>query len=84
MALVFPKDNIVDITRKRKAADIQSGYLRFEYDWPVCVVRILDSLRERFGLGSLYASRFPVISVHTKLEIEMLIIIREGEYSEYV
>ena len=82
-ALLFPKDHVVDITRKRKSTDIQSEYLGFEYDWPVCIVRILDSLRERFKLGPLYAERYPVVSVHTRPEIEMLVIIREGQYSDY-
>lgn len=59
-ALIFPKGDVVDITRKRKSVDIQSEYLGFEYDWPVCIVRVLDSLRERFKLGPLYANRYPV------------------------
>lgn len=82
-ALIFPKDDVVDITRKRKSIDIQSEYLGFEYDWPVCIVRILDSLRERFKLGPLYASRYPVASVHTRPEIEMLVIIQEGQFADY-
>lgn len=82
-ALIFPKDNVVEVTRKRRASDIQDAYLKFEYDWPVCIVRVLDSLRERFRLGQLYARRFPVISVYTRPEIEMLIIVREGKFSEY-
>lgn len=57
-ALVFSADQVIDITRKRKASEIQEEYLRYEYDWPVCIVRVLDSLRERFKLGSLYSSRF--------------------------
>lgn len=81
--LVFPKTDVVDITRSRKAVDIQNVYLGFEYDWPVCVLRVLDSPRERFRLGRLYANRFPVVSVYTRPEIEMLVIIREGKYSDY-
>lgn len=82
-ALLFPKDDVLGITRKRRSVDIQSEYLGFEYDWPVCIVRILDSLRERFKLGPLYADRYPVASVHTRPEIEMLIIIREGCFTDY-
>ena len=82
--LVFPATDVVDITRSRKATDIQTDYLGFEYDWPVCVLRVLDSPRERFRLGRLYADRFPVASVYTRPEIEMLVIIREGRYSDYV
>ena len=82
--LVFPKAALVEITRTRKAAEIQEQYLNFEYDWPVCIVRVLDSLRERFRLGPLYRARFPVISVHTRPEIEILAIIRSGHYSGYI
>lgn len=82
-ALVFSADQVIDITRKRKASEIQEEYLRYEYDWPVCIVRVLDSLRERFKLGSLYSSRFPVVSVYTRPEIEMLAIIRNGCFADY-
>ncbi|MBR3225699.1 MAG: hypothetical protein IKF78_10320 [Atopobiaceae bacterium] len=82
-ALVFPSCDVVDITRKRKAQVIQSDYLGFEYDWPVCIMRILDSPRERFRLGHLYADRFPVVNVYTRPEIEMLVIIRKGRYHDY-
>lgn len=81
--LVFPAADVVDITRSRKSADIQNDYLGFEYDWPVCILRVLDSPRERFRLGGLYSNRFPVASVYTRPEIEMLVVIREGKYSDY-
>ena len=82
-ALVFPEDNIVDVTRLRKAADIEESYLSFDYDWPVCVVRVHDSRKERFRLGRLYADRFPVASVLTHPEMEVLTIIREGEWQRW-
>lgn len=31
-ALVFPAGDIVDVTRVRKASDIQDEYLKFDYD----------------------------------------------------
>lgn len=82
-ALVFPRDNIVDVTRLRKAADIEESYLSFDYDWPVCVVRVHDSRKEHFRLGRLYADRFPVASVLTHPEMEVLTIIREGEWQRW-
>ena len=83
-ALIFPRDSVIDITRKRKSNDIQDEYLKFEYDWPVCIVRVLDSLRERFRLGTLYAERYPIVNIYTRPEIEMLIIIRENKYNDYI
>ena len=77
-ALVFSEADVVDVTRLRKASDIQDNYLNLDYDWPVCIVRVLDSRRERFKLGNLYAGRFPVVSYVTHPEIEVLAIIREA------
>lgn len=82
-ALVFPAGDVVDVTRVRKASDIQDEYLKFDYDWPVCVVRVLDSRKERFKLGNLYAGRFPVASYVTHHEIEVLAIIREGAWRRW-
>ncbi len=81
--LVFPAVDVVEVTRKRKASDIQADFLGFDYDWPVCIVRVLDSRKERFRLGNLYADRFPVASVVTHPEMEVLAIIREGEWDRW-
>lgn len=82
-ALVFPKADVVDVTRLRKASDIQDKYLNLDYDWPLCVIRVLDSRKERFKLGNLYADRFPVVSYVTHPEIEVLAIIREGAWRRW-
>ena len=82
-ALVFPESNVVSVTRTRKATDIQTEFLNYDYDWPVCIVRILDSRKERFKLGNLYAERFPVLSYITHPEMEVLAIIREGAWNQW-
>ena len=82
-ALVFSEADVVDVTRLRKASDIQDNYLNLDYDWPVCIVRVLDSRKERFKLGNLYAGRFPVVSYMTHPEIEVLAIIREGSWRRW-
>lgn len=81
--LIVSRDQIVGITRTRSASQIQSQYLNFDYDWPVAIARILDSRREKFALGRLYRDRYPVFSFFTHPEIEMLIIVREGRFSDY-
>jgi len=81
--MVFPASNVIDITRTRKASEIQEEFLNFDYDWPVSVLRILDSRKERFRLGNLYADRFSVYSFITHPEIEILAIIREGEWGRW-
>jgi hypothetical protein len=82
-ALVFSRDAVLDVTRKRRAADIQEQYLNYDYDWPVCVMRILDSRRENFELGRLYRDRFEVVNVYTHPEIEILAVIREGAWHKW-
>lgn len=82
-ALVFPESDVVAVTRLRKSPDIQDKFLNYDYDWPVCVVRVLDSRKERFKLGNLYADRFPVVSYVTHPEIEVLAIIREGAWRRW-
>jgi hypothetical protein len=82
-AFVFPGSNIIEITRKRKAKEIQDYYLNYDYDWPVCIVRIHDSKSERFKLGSLYVNRFSVKSFTTHPEIEVLAIIKEDAWKDW-
>ena len=81
--LVFPAEDVLDITRTRKAADIEDGFLSYDYDWPVCIVRVLDSRKEGFRLGKLFSARFPVANVVTHPEVEILAIIREGEWGRW-
>ena len=82
-ALVFPADRLIEVTTKRKARDIQDAYLNYDYEWPVCIIRILDSRNEKFRLGSLYVDRFPVWSFVTHPEVEVLAIIREGKWQDW-
>ena len=82
-ALVFPKSDVVAVTRLRKAPDIQDKFLNYDYDWPVSVLRVLDSRKERFKLGNLYADRFPVANYVTHPEREVLAIIREGAWRRW-
>lgn len=82
-ALIFAKDDVLEVTRKRKARDIQSEFLNYDYEWPVCILRVLDSKSEGFKLGTLYAKRFPVWSFYTHPEIEILAIINEGKWRSW-
>lgn len=72
-----------DISRTRKASSIQDEYLKYDYEWPVAIARIIDSRGERFELGNLYRDRYPVVNFITHPEIEMLAIVREGKFDEY-
>ena len=82
--LVLPKDDVIGVASDRSVADIQRDYLGFDYGGrPVTILRIVDSPSKRFVLGRLYRERFEVVSVFTRPEAEILVIINEGCYSDY-
>lgn len=81
-ALVFPESDVVAVTRLRKSPDIQNKFLNYDYDWPVCVVRVLDSRKERFKLGNLYGGRMKP-SDFCKQELGMHEVKREGFLKRY-
>lgn len=81
-ALIVPAENVVDVTRKRSAAGIKEEYLNYDYPWPVCIARVLDSRTEKFALGKLY-ERFQVLSFITHPEIEILAVMREGAWDKW-
>lgn len=81
-AFVFPSANIVGIVKNRSVGPVEQ-LLGYEYDWPVTVLRVVDTATERFNLGNLYKDRFPVVSVLTKPEIEALVIVNEGKWAGY-
>ena len=82
-AFVFPSQNVIEVTRKRKASVIQDAFLGFDYDWPVSILRVHDSRKESFALGKLYKDRYSVIDVVTHPEIDVLTIINEGKWEAW-
>ena len=85
-SLVFAHDNLVgrEVTRKRKSSEIQSSFLNRAYQRRVNILRILDSKKDSFKLPPLYAERYPVHNIYTRPEIEMLLIIAEGQVEKYL
>lgn len=81
--LIVPEDRIIDVVRRSSVESFTDRHLNYDYDWPVTILRVVDSRSERFRLKSLYASRFKVMSFVTRPEIEMLTIIRTGRFKEY-
>lgn len=83
--LIFRRENLIDekVLRCRSAERFEQDYLRFGYTEPISVIRILDSRREKFKLSKAYISKVKVINIITAPEIEMLIILHEGQYKQY-
>ncbi|MDD6461416.1 MAG: hypothetical protein PUF51_02965 [Bifidobacteriaceae bacterium] len=64
------------------AAKFARIYLELTYPRPVIVLRVLDSVHEKFALPAAFRD-VPVVSCYTRPEIERLIILREGWESEW-
>ena len=80
---IFNKDAVINITRLRKACDIERQFLGFEYDQPVSLLRVVDSLNAKFELGALYRDACSVYRICTRPDIEILTIINEDKYDDY-
>lgn len=83
--LIFGREELIEeeVLRCRRAKDFEARYLKKGFLEKITVYRILDSRRENFKLSPAYAKKVDVINVITAPEIEMLIIINEGMYSEF-
>lgn len=83
--LIFSRDDLLDneVIRCRSASKFQEKYLGKGFTKKITVYRVLDSRREDFRLHKAYESKVDVINVITAPEIEMLVIINEGKYSQY-
>ena len=83
--LIFTYDDLIeeDVLRCRDAKTFEDKYLRKGFTEKITVYRILDSRRENFRLSKAYAEKVDVINIITAPEIEMLVILAEGKYSDY-
>ena len=83
--LIFTRNDLLDgeVLRCRNDRTFEDKHLGKGFSKKIVVYRILDSRREEFRLRKVYKSKVDVINVITAPEIEMLIIIKEGMYSEY-
>ena len=83
--LIFSREELLDeeVIRCRDGKRFEERYLRKVPEDKVSVIRILDSRRESFKISRAYEYMVDVINVITAPEIEMLIILTEGQYREY-
>ena len=83
--LLFKREDLIGkkTERSRTSKKIEDSYLSLDYDKPVYIIRIIDSKNEKFELGKLYKDRYKVFNLITNPEIEMLMIIHNGDYSDY-
>ncbi len=83
--LIFSRDRLIEEEpiRCRSAKTFEERYLRKGFNDKITVLRILDSRREQFKLGKAYQHKVDVVNIITAPEIEMLVILAEGKYTEF-
>ena len=83
--LIFNQEQLLEgeIIRTRGARQFENKYLRKGFNKTITVLRILDSRTENFKLSKAYVKKVSVIDIITAPEIEMLIIVSEGKYTDY-
>ena len=85
--LVFNKSDLLDekIIRNRSGKDFEERYLNMSFSKKITVYRVLDSRKEKFKLREIYKDKIEsVINIITAPEIEMLVIIAEEKYDDYI
>ena len=84
--LIFTRNQMLneDVIRCRRAKEFEQRYLRKGFENKITVLRILDSHSEMFRLSPAYEHKVDVIKVVTSPEIEMLLILAEGKYNDYI
>lgn len=63
---------------------VEENFLSLKYEKKVSIVRIIDSRNEKFRLRAEYRDRYnEIITINTRPEIEILLIIKNGDYDDY-
>lgn len=73
-----------EILSCRSGKEFEEKYLGKNFKKPITVYRILDSKKENFKLRKIYENKIKVINVITKPEIEILVIIKENKYADFM
>ena len=84
--LIFRTEDLLEgkVLHTRSAKEFAKRYLRKEFQSPITVLRVLDSRKEQFELPKGYEDKVQIVNIITAPEIEMLIILSEGKYEEFL
>lgn len=89
-ALIIKKETLLSgkIFRERSIETFLNKYLRTQLDEKVTIYRILDSKKQGYNLSNKlrkeFNGKFKIVDVITSPEIEVLIILSEGKYKEFL
>jgi len=83
--LIFSRQDLIDekVLRLRSAEKFEQRYLRKNFSGRITIYRILDSRHENFKISKAYQHQVKVVNIITAPEIEMLIILSEGQYDAF-
>lgn len=87
--LIVSRDSLIENRPLRvRDANELCTYLQKDFDGTITIYRILDSSNERFNLSRenkvLFGDKIELINVITKPEIELLYILSQGKYRDYM
>ena len=84
--LIFSREEMLneEVIRCRNGKEFERRYLRKGFESKITILRVLDSHSEGFRLSPAYKHKVDIIKVVTSPEIEMLLILAEGKYDEYM
>lgn len=83
--LCFTKEDLIGrkLHSRQSVKKIEEDYLSFSFERPLMILRIIDSRNEQFNLSKAYRGRFEIVTICTRPEIEILLIIVNGDYEDY-
>lgn len=83
--LPFCKEDLIEnrFIPRISVKKVEEKYLSFSHSKPVMILRIIDSKNEKFSLSKPYHGRFAVETICTCPEIEILLILKNGDYDDY-
>ena len=85
--LVFSCKNLIDgkVHLRQSVSCIEDKYLSYDFEGKrVVILRIIDSKKEQFNLSRSFQGRFDIINIITSPEIETLIILDKGDYTDFL
>lgn len=88
--LTIKKESLLEekVFRERSADSFFKKHMRVEFDEKVTIYRILDSKNENFKVTNKikkdFQGKYEVVDIITSPEIEMLVIISEGRFTDYL
>lgn len=84
--LIFNKEDLLneELIKRIKSKQFQSKYLNQDYEKKIKIIRVIDKKNEGFKIPAPYEEQISeVVSIITRPEIEILVIIGMGEYDRF-